>query len=237
MSEILKGWRDDEAPRTSSTSGAAGGAHFNASGGGRGRLGSGGISRNGRGSGGSDFGTRPYWRASVRGGSAAGWSSNAGTERPGGGGGAKASIVSTLERAMSRSIYGGGGGGGRMGEGATPQPQREKNRSEELFGALMGQGDRGGGKGQGGNGGWGHGGVDGSGGGGGRKGEDGKNGEVDLGFLHRCGRADQDLLSTKSVCCFFIVVSAADLQQSISAQHDIFYAVGPTARTRLWCHG
>lgn len=67
-----------------------------------------------------------------------------------------------------------------MGDGTTPQPQREKNRSEELFGALMGQDDRGGGKG-------GHGGVDGSGrGGGGAKGEDGKNGEVDLGFLHRC---------------------------------------------------
>lgn len=190
MSEILKGWRDDDAPRTSSTSGAAGGAHFNASGGGRGRLGSGGTSRNGRGSGASDFGTRSYWRVSGRGGSIAGWSSNAGTERPGGGGGAKASIVSTLERAMSRSIYGGGGGNGRTAEGATPQPHREKNRSEELFGALMGQGqgDRGVGKGQGGNGEWGHGGVDGSGGGVGRKGEDGKNGEVDLGFLHRCDR-------------------------------------------------
>lgn len=175
VTDILKGWRDDDAPRTSSTSGAAGGAHFNASGG-RGRLGSGGTSRSGRGgwnSAGSDFGNRPYWRASGRGSSAAGWSSNAGTERQGGGGGAKASIVSALERAMSRSTY---GGGGRMGE-----PQREKNRSEELFGALMGEG-----KGRGGTGGWGHG-MDGSGrGAAGGKGEDGKNGEVDLGFLHRC---------------------------------------------------
>lgn len=170
MSEILKGWRDDDGPRTSSTSGVAGGAHFNGSGG-RGRLGSGGTARSGRGGGnsaGSDFGNRPYWRASGRGGSTAGWSSNAGTERQGGGGGAKASIVSALERAMSRSTYGGA------------QPQREKNRSEELFGALMGEG-----KGRGGAGGWGHG-MDGSGGGAAGKGEDGKNGEVDLGFLHRC---------------------------------------------------
>lgn len=197
VSDILKGWHDDDPPRTSSTS--TGGAHFSGSGGGggRGRLGSGGTLRNGRGGGnGSDFGTRPYWRGSKRGGSIAGGSSVAGTDKPGGGTGAKASIVSALERAMSRSTYGGGSGGGRAGEGYTPQPQREKNRSEELFGALMGQDDRGGGKGQGGTGGWGHGGADGAGGGGnGGKGEDGKNNEVDLGFLHRCA------LNTKYTCC------------------------------------
>lgn len=184
VSDILKGWRDDEVPRTSSTSG---GAYFNAvtGGGAARRLGSGGTSRSGRGwgntSGGSELSARPYWRAHGRVGSTAGWSSNAGTERQGGGGGAKAAIVSALERVMSRSTYGGGGGGGggggRMAEGATLLPQREKNRSEELFGALMGQDDRGGGKGR-----WGDGG---GGGAGGSKGEDGKSGEVDLGFLHR----------------------------------------------------
>jgi len=202
VSEILKGWRDDDAPRTSSTSGAAGGAHFNASGGGRGQLGSGGTStsRNGRGSGGSDFGTRPYWRASGRVGSTAGWSSNAGTERPGGGGGAKASIVSALERAMSRSTYGGGGGGGRMGGGG------------------------------------GHGGVDGSGGGGGRKGEDGKNGEVDLGFLHRCGRPRVNGKGLLSLCSTF--VSATGPLDLCSAPSRISTA-SPTARRCsrvLSCH-
>lgn len=90
------------------------------------------------------------------------------------------SIVSALERTMSRSTYGGGGGGGgsyKLGEKHRDGPvTRGKKRSEELFGTLMGedsQNSRGGG---GGAWGWGGRGAEGK--------EVGKN-EVDLGFLHR----------------------------------------------------
>lgn len=185
VSDILKGWGDEDTPHASSAQRSA--ATNNNNSGRRERLGSGTTTR-GRGSnfGSGEINARPSWKNSAR-SNTSGWSSSGGVHGPGGGGGGKASIVSALERAMSRSTFGGGGGGGRLGEsGATPQPQREKKRSEELFGTLMGQDGRGGAKGQGG---WGHGGDGRVGGASGGKGEDGKSGEVDLGFLHRWGLA------------------------------------------------
>lgn len=98
----------------------------------------------------------------------------------GGGGGSGRSIVSALERTMSRSTFGGGGKSGERVKDPT-FPQREKNRSEELFGTLMGQDSHDGRRGSGATG-WGHG--DGQGGGDAGGKETGKN-EVDLGFLHR----------------------------------------------------
>ena len=142
----------------------------------------------------ADASARPSWRTSTR--SIAGWSSagDGQGQGTGGGGGGKASIVSALEKEISRSTCG--------GDLATPQhqPRQEKNRSEELFGALMGQdalrGAGGGGKGRGlGGGSWAHGadgGKQGKGAAGrGGKGEDGKAAEVDLGFLLRLARKEK----------------------------------------------
>lgn len=83
---------------------------------------------------------------------------------------------------MSRSTFGGGwGGGGGFRSGDRQQrdtgmhsQQREKKRSEELFGTLMGQ-DAHGGRGD----------DDGRGGRGGAEGKEAGKNEVDLGFLHR----------------------------------------------------
>lgn len=88
---------------------------------------------------------------------------------------------------MSRSTYGGGNSGigagaWRGGEVATPQPQRQKKLSEEMFGAFVGQDapQRRGSWALGAEGGKVGGGASGAG-----KGEDGKTAEVDLGFLLR----------------------------------------------------
>lgn len=189
VSDILKGWGDDdEAPRTSASKSAAGGLNTSSTTGGgggfgRGRLGSGATGGRplggGRGvhGGSGEISTRASWRNSAR--SSAGWSSTGGPQGAGGVG--KPSIVLALERAMSRSTFGGAGGRGGGGDGATPEPPREKKLCEELFGTLMGQDGRMSGRGgQGGSEYW----AGRDGGGGGGKGEDGKC-EVDLGFLHR----------------------------------------------------
>lgn len=186
MTEILRGWDDGDASVNVSgnyQSGDQRGARLSSS------SASASVSRAARAISSSstvEGSGRPFRRSSTR--SVAGWSSSGGVQGHGaGGGGGKASIVSALEKAMSRSTYGGGNSGigtgsWRGGEGATPQPQREKKLSEEMFGAFVGQdaSRRRGSWAQGAEGGKVGGGAGGSG-----KGEDGKTAEVDLGFLLR----------------------------------------------------
>lgn len=188
VSDILKGWGGDvDGVRTTTTASATESGnnynHSNSRGRGSPPFRDRGHNREeSSGEVGSVGGVRSVYRSNGR--STSNRSVIGGVQGFGGGGGGKTSIVTALERTMSRSTYG-GRGGGQSGDKVKDwaQPQREKKRSEELFGTLMGQDGRGGG----GPGAWGHAGS-GSAGGEGRGGK----AEVDLGFLHRSLQQPED---------------------------------------------